>query len=353
MINSTKIKFTPAMLKYYGMGIIIVWSFFIGITVFWHQQTMDAGVIEAAKIEARSVFENHVIYRSWNAGHGGVYARVDTKTRPNPWLDTPERDITTPSGTQLTLINPAYMTRQINEMTLKKFGYISHITSLNPIRPANRPDTWEKKALEGFARGQKETTSIEIMNNQPYMRLMRPLVTQKECLRCHAKQGYKIGDIRGGISVAVPMKKYYALKNANLKSFRTIYAIIWFAGFFATIFFIIILHRQIRNRLTAEEELQRREKMTGIIETARTVCHELNQPLHMILGNCQIILMNDIDADIVEKRVKQIRDQVERMAKMTRRLIMLTDYETKEMLQGRVINLDKPSPPDKNLPSNT
>ncbi len=332
------------MLKYYGTGIIIVWSFFIGITVFWHQKTMDAGVIEAAKIEARSAFENHVIYRSWNAGHGGVYAKTDAQTRPNRWLDIPERDIQTPSGVKLTLINPAYMTRQINEMTFKKFGYISHITSLNPIRPANRPDPWEKKALESFAKGKKEASSIEIIKNQPYMRLMRPLLTKQECLYCHAKQGYKTGDIRGGISVAVPMKEYYALEHANLKSFRTMYTIIWFAGFIATMLFIIILHRQIKNRLRAEEELQAREKMTGVMEIARAVSHELNQPLQMILGNCQIILMDDdIDTDTVEKRVRQIRDQVERMAKMTRRLIMLTDYETKEMLQGRVIDLDRSS----------
>lgn len=33
---------------------------------------------------------------------------------------------------------------------------------------------------------------------------MAPLITKKSCLKCHAKQGYKEGDIRGGISVTVP-----------------------------------------------------------------------------------------------------------------------------------------------------
>ena len=37
------------------------------------------------------------------------------------------------------------------------------------------------------------------------MRLMRPFRTESSCLQCHAEQGYKEGDIRGGISVAVPM----------------------------------------------------------------------------------------------------------------------------------------------------
>jgi hypothetical protein len=33
---------------------------------------------------------------------------------------------------------------------------------------------------------------------------MKPLVTQEGCLKCHEHQGYKVGDIRGGVSVYVP-----------------------------------------------------------------------------------------------------------------------------------------------------
>jgi PAS domain S-box-containing protein len=34
---------------------------------------------------------------------------------------------------------------------------------------------------------------------------MRPFITEASCLNCHASQGYKVGDIRGGISVMVPL----------------------------------------------------------------------------------------------------------------------------------------------------
>ena len=33
---------------------------------------------------------------------------------------------------------------------------------------------------------------------------MGPLITKQSCLQCHASQGYKAGDIRGGISIAIP-----------------------------------------------------------------------------------------------------------------------------------------------------
>ncbi len=36
-------------------------------------------------------------------------------------------------------------------------------------------------------------------------RRMIPLYTEAACLECHADQGYQVGDIRGGLSVAIPM----------------------------------------------------------------------------------------------------------------------------------------------------
>ncbi|MCW9025994.1 MAG: HD domain-containing protein, partial [Thiovulaceae bacterium] len=47
------------------------------------------------------------------------------------------------------------------------------------------------------------------IDGDEYFRYISPLVTQKSCLKCHAFQGYKVGDIRGGVSVSIPMKKYY------------------------------------------------------------------------------------------------------------------------------------------------
>lgn len=67
---------------------------------------------------------------------------------PNPYLlQIPDRDVTTAKGKSLTLINPAYMTRQVYELAEQQSGVRGHITSLNPLRPQNGPDEWERKAL--------------------------------------------------------------------------------------------------------------------------------------------------------------------------------------------------------------
>jgi PAS domain S-box-containing protein len=55
-------------------------------------------------------------------------------------------------------------------------------------------------------RGENEISDVVAVDGNPYLRLMRPLVVTKRCLDCHSKEGYAEGEIRGGISVAVPLK---------------------------------------------------------------------------------------------------------------------------------------------------
>jgi len=102
---------------------------------------------------------------------------ISEKTIPNPYLDEPNRDITGPSGTRLTLMNHAYMTRQVHELAKEAYNVHGHITSLKPIRPENAPDPWEARALGAFEAGKEEVSSVEEIEGESYMRLMRPLMT--------------------------------------------------------------------------------------------------------------------------------------------------------------------------------
>ena len=100
---------------------------------------------------ARAFFDQVVLSRAWNAGHGGVYVPVSENTQPNPYLNhIKERDVTTTSGLLLTKLNPAYMTRQVHAIGQKEYGIQGHITSLKPLRPENQPDAWEILALKKF-----------------------------------------------------------------------------------------------------------------------------------------------------------------------------------------------------------
>jgi len=183
----------------------LLWALFITLSYCWNlknnQEQHAATLLQAA----RSFFQQIEITREWNAGHGGVYVPVTETTAPNPYLKTPRRDIQVDPALMLTKINPAYMTRQISEIAKTHNNIQFHITSLDPIRPQNRADGREKEALLLFAQGKAKEIGrvIETGAGEAFF-YMAPLITGKACLPCHQDQGYKEGDIRGGISVTLP-----------------------------------------------------------------------------------------------------------------------------------------------------
>ena len=221
----------PPRWQWFFAGLALAWTLVVTGSLVWEFTQERAHLRRSALIQAKEAFDKDVIYRRWNAMHGGVYVPVTTDVQPNPYLEEwPERDLITPSGRQLTLINPAYMTRQVHELAEEVFGFIGHITSLDPIRPENAPDSWEKAALLAFEQGEEEVSSMKVMNGQEYLRMMRPLITEQGCLDCHAAQGYQLGDIRGGISVAVPVQPFDELAQQNIVSLLLGHGIIYLLG---------------------------------------------------------------------------------------------------------------------------
>ena len=276
----------PIRLRYYFFGSVALWSIFIGLSLVWNLKTQKSGILEAARIEARAGFDKDVVYRRWNAVSGGVYAPVTEVTQPNPYLDVRERDITTSLGKELTKINPAYMTRQVHELGLKTHGVRGHITSLNPIRPANAPDPWEALALKSFQTGLKEVSSVEEIEGNDYMRLMRPLLTEKSCLKCHAVQGYKLGDIRGGISVSTPMAPLMAIAQSNIIGLWVGHGLLWLAGLVGISLGFRRLNQQIHKHIGLDESLQEsEEKYRQIIEGATDVIYTVDSQGHCTYVN--------------------------------------------------------------------
>ena len=243
----------------YSLGVAMLWSLLIAISLIWNIKIEKTRTYDTASIEARTAFEKDIVYRRWNAENDGVYGLVSDKTQPNPYLNASERDIITPWGKKLTKINPAYMTRQVHELANQEYGVKGHITSLNPIRPANTPDSWETQALKSFEAGKREVSSVEEMDGKHYLRLMRPLLTEGSCLKCHAEQGYKLGDIRGGISVSVPMAPFRVIERSRAITFSLVLGLLWFIGLAGIGFSSFRLSQQRHKRMIAEEAIRKSE----------------------------------------------------------------------------------------------
>ena len=234
---------------------IAVWTLLLSVSAFLAFKGDKETLIKLAQSEARAAINRDEIYRNWASAHGGVYAPVTGKNPPNPYLShIPERDITTPSGRVLTLINPAYMTRQVNERARESgtFAGDGHLTSLNPIRAENAADPWERKALEAFEKGAREISEMVLMDGKPFMRMMRAFVTEQSCLNCHAKQGYKKGDVRGGLSVTLPIQPLVDATRTHTYDALVTHGLIWLLGLGVT----ALVARQMINSARAQHDAE-------------------------------------------------------------------------------------------------
>ncbi len=180
---------------------ILVWMCLVGSSCYWNYSKMKNHQLETVLHTARGFFDQILISRKWISDHGGVYVPVTDNTQPNPHLQDPLRDLPIDKDFHLTKINPAYMVRQISEISSQKANVQFRITSRHPIRPENSPTQRERDALISFEHGLKDTWQVLTSADGLHFFYMAPLITEQSCLKCHTGQP---GEIRGGISVTLP-----------------------------------------------------------------------------------------------------------------------------------------------------
>lgn len=282
---------------------LLIWTLLFMALVWENYRSVRRGVMEVALVQAREVFNMNLLYRRWATAHGGVYVPGSEETPPNPYLQgIPERDLLTPSGKLLTLMNPAYMTRKVHELGERESGIKGHITSLRPVRPENAPDAWEKAALESFGEGNPEAAGLGTVGGESYFRFMRPLITEKGCLTCHVTQGYQVGDIRGGISVSIPWGPYEKYVTEHMRNAAVRYGVIWVLGLWGLWFFQKRVKAYLLERRLSEEKLlevntrlqaavdQAAKANAAKTEFLTNMSHEFRTPLNGVIGMTGLLM---------------------------------------------------------------
>ena len=277
------------------------------LSVFWGFYYRSTELIEKQLLhQGQSFFQEIVLTRQWAANHNGVYVRLEPGVEPNPeLLKVPGLKVVIrdESGQPYVLKNPALITREISELAAQKGLFRFHITSLNPLNPANAPDPFETDALRKFAAGAKESSSYESRDGEVYFRYMAPLVTEQSCLACHAQQGYKEGDIRGGISVTSSATET-AGKIKESRLFLIFAAILIISLILAIIY--LVARSFITDLRTAETklvEMATQDFLTGLLnrrETFRRLDEELQRSRR--LATPFSVLLLDLD------HFKQVND---------------------------------------------
>ena len=57
-------------------GVALLWTLALAGSLWWNISHLLEATLDAARIQAHVVFKEYILFRRWNAGHGGVYVRV-------------------------------------------------------------------------------------------------------------------------------------------------------------------------------------------------------------------------------------------------------------------------------------
>ncbi|ABV37873.1 Response regulator containing a CheY-like protein receiver domain and an HD-GYP domain-like protein [Shewanella sediminis HAW-EB3] len=218
-------------LKFIVVTLFLIWTILIvSILINWFSQENRHAERLALK-EATVSIKKDLAYRSWVTSHGGVYVPITEHTQPNPYLaHIPNRDIKTETGQGLTLMNPAYAIKQTMKNYSELYGTKGRIVSNTPLNPDNKADKWESDSLNIIEDTRTPHHEIHPIDGQEHMRLIIPLFTEEGCLKCHGHQGYKVGDVRGGISASIALSPYYTSAVSRLKASLPYVAVVWLIG---------------------------------------------------------------------------------------------------------------------------
>lgn len=244
-----------------ALGIVVGVGVFVGVYA-----SSEAGVMEGVRRQAQSLVDLVVATRYWNAAYGGVWASTANGAVSNPTLRALgiEPDVRTEDGETLTLRNPALMTREISEILAEQGGATFRLTSLDPVNASNRPDEWEREQLQAFRTSSEARETVVRTDAGRVYRYIVPLIAQDDCLRCHAVRGDRVGDVRGAISVSVPMSGIDARRQSDA-IWLGVLVLIGSAAFFG--FVDMSTRRTTRQLEEAEAELSRlatTDTLTGL-----------------------------------------------------------------------------------------
>lgn len=188
-----------------GTGLVLVATLNVLFYILVHRQ--EVLIYNQVENEARAIFKLIVLTRSWIADHGGIFVEQ------LPWTKAAGAygETTDKSGRKLIRKTPAMVTKELAQYAKGRGFYWFHITSLKLMNPENAPDDFERESLRIFEEGNTgERSKIEMIDRARYFRYISPLYVESACLACHSHQGYRIGDVRGAISVTIPMEEVFS-----------------------------------------------------------------------------------------------------------------------------------------------
>ena len=334
--------------------ILAAWSILVAASFAWYFWQENKGLSETAAKEARAILDRDNAYRHWLVEQGGVYVKPSEKLPGDPYLKHPQRDVVTTAGMRLTLLNPAFVLREVQTRQADPMRGRSRVVSLTPLNPQNAADAWERRGLDSLAGGNDR---FEIVDSPAgaQMRAMRPFFASPPCLACHPD--FADGQLAGAITASVPLAPYQELNNTELRAAALGHGTIWVAGLAG----IGLAHRRRRQHAGQQRawalsldsmnvELERRvaarteelpRALRELEAVSDSVSHDLRAPLRALNGYAH--LLRESQGDKLDAEQRGMFERIARNAEKMGELIDdILEYSRtgREPLKRAAVDLD-------------
>jgi signal transduction histidine kinase/CheY-like chemotaxis protein len=272
-------------------------TFFVFFFIFNNIISMKKRAFANALAAARVAIKKDTAYGEWNSAVGGIYIPADSNIEPDPFIPSDKRSILS-GGKRYLLINPSYMVRLVGNTAAEDREFFNVRTvDVDPIRPENKADEWERSALISFENKEADQVA-EVVKNSAGERIFKyiaPLKVDKSCLSCHAQHAYAVGSIKGGISTDFSFEPYLKRVSAPMNQVFLTFIIVWLTVlvflYFAARYLIINVHKKneaINNAIEAN-----RAKSIFFLK----ISHSISTPLNAIIGLSEVELRKKHSAE--------------------------------------------------------
>ena len=287
----------------------LAWSLAIAFSLGISAWQMHLAIRNIATVHARQAFDKEIGFRRWNEFKDKSFTLVEQPGRTTTPTDLfINRTIVSPSGRVISTANIANVPNRFHSPVREHDEFGSRLTGFVPTLPENAPDAWEKLALDTFRKGQDEVVSISGNSTKEYLRLMRPLTAKRTCLKCHAAQGFRQGNIIGGLSIMLPMEIYRSSEADQLATLSAGHFLFWILGLVGISLGtrklnrsreklqLLLEHTEQLNQVLTEES----ERANALADKARrasaakseflaNMSHEIRTPMNAIIGMAELL----------------------------------------------------------------
>jgi PAS domain S-box-containing protein len=218
----------PLRVRGYAWGIAVVWTLIVAALLWAEIQNDLEQELEMARSSSRVEAQRD---RFWMTLFGHAYLpTADLRFRYPEGAPASEFSAMTPSGDTLLLVSPAVLAQSVGVLASRELGGSMRLTSLTLGSAEDAPDLWETRALRALAGGMEEFSSLDTLDQGPVLRYMSALRSGDRCLRCHSGQGYRLGDMLGGISIVTPLAPLRATVDRHTEQSLLSYGLLWAFG---------------------------------------------------------------------------------------------------------------------------